>query len=224
LIPVITDKVDVIEILPGGGLMAGTDKGLYRTVDPAKGWERLPLAGFSENIMAIHVAPERPGTIWVGSSNSGVIVSRDGGKNWTRTGGAVDSVPVNAIESDPKRPDNIYVATTQAFYVSRDNGETWSRRGGHLPLGNFTSILINPNNTNEVLLSSALDVDGGIFISEDAAQNWKRVDSKDQRLASRRFWSMAFDPQDPNRIYASTHSSGVYKIERAQVASNTSGN
>jgi len=224
LIPVITDKVDVIEILPGGGLMAGTDKGLYRTVDPAKGWERLPLSGFSENIMAIHVAPERPGTIWVGSSNSGVIVSRDGGKNWTRTGGAVDSVPVNAIESDPKRPDNIYVATTQAFYVSRDNGETWSRRGGHLPLGNFTSILINPNNTNEVLLSSALDVDGGIFISEDAAQNWKRVDSKDQRLASRRFWSMAFDPQDPNRIYASTHSSGVYKIERAQVASNTSGN
>jgi hypothetical protein len=37
------------------------------------------------------------------------------------------------------------------------------------------------------------------------------------KLASRRFWSMAFDPQDPNRIYASTHSSGVYKIERSTV-------
>jgi len=224
MIPSITDKVQVIELLTGGGLLAGTDKGLFRMTDPAKGWERLPLGGYSETIMALHVAPDRPDTIWVGTANSGVIVSRDGGKNWTRMGGAVDNVPVSAITSDPKRPDNIYVGTTQAFYLSRDNGETWSRRGGHLPLGNFTSILINPNNTNEILLSSALDVDGGIFISEDSGQNWKRVDGKDQHLASRRFWSMAFDPQDPNRIYASTHSSGVYKIERAQVAANTSGN
>jgi len=224
VIPAITDKVQVIELISGGGLLAGTDKGLYRTLDPTKGWERLPLGGFSDNVLAVHVAPQRPDTIWVGTSNSGVIVSRDGGKNWARTGGAVDNVPVSAITSDPKRPDYIYVGTTQTFYLSRDNGENWSRRGGHLPLGNFTSILINPDNSNEILLSSALDVDGGIFISSDSGQNWKRVDGKDQHLASRRFWSMAFDPQDPNRIYASTHSSGVYKIERAALATNASGN
>jgi hypothetical protein len=34
------------------------------------------------------------------------------------------------------------------------------------------------------------------------------------RLPSRRVWSMAFDPQDSTRIFAGTHSSGVYKIER----------
>ena len=105
----------------------------------------------------------------------------------------------------------------QTFYLSRDNGQTWSRRGGNLSLGNFTSILINPNNTDEIMLSSALDTDGGIFISTDAGNKWKRVDNKDMKLASRRFWSMAFDPQDSNRIYASTHSSGVYKIERSTV-------
>ena len=43
---------------------------------------------------------------------------------------------------------------------------------------------------------------------------WKRVDSKEMPLPSRRVWSMAFDPQDPNRIFAGSHSSGVYRIER----------
>jgi photosystem II stability/assembly factor-like uncharacterized protein len=222
LIPAITDKVQVIELLSGGGLLAGTDKGLYRTLDPSKGWEKLVLGdGFNENIFAIHVAAERPDTVWVGTATSGVIVSRDRGRTWAKTNGAADNVPVSSITSDPKRPDYIYVGTTQTFYVSRDNGQSWSRRGGHLPLGNFTSILINPTNTDEILLSSALDTDGGIFISTDAGQNWKRVDGKDQRLASRRFWSMAFDPQDPNRIYASTHSSGVYRIERAATTAST---
>lgn len=214
----ISNKVQVIEILPNGGLLAGTDKGVYRKLDASKGWEKLPLGtGLSENIFAIHVSPQRPETIWVGTATSGVVVSRDNGRTWTKTNGAVDNIPVSSIESDPKRPDNIYVGTIQTFYLSRDNGQTWSRRGGNLSLGNFTSILINPNNTDEILLSSALDTDGGIFISTDAGNKWKRIDNKDLKLASRRFWSMAFDPQDPNRIYASTHSSGVYRIERSAI-------
>ena len=41
--PALTQKVKVIESLPGGGLIAGTDNGLYRTRDAAKGWERIAL-------------------------------------------------------------------------------------------------------------------------------------------------------------------------------------
>ena len=217
LIPVINEKVKVLESIPGGkgGLLAGTDKGLYRSYDLTKGWEKISFdAGMNDNIFAVHIAPERPGTIWVGTATSGVLVSRDDGKTWAKTGGAVDSIPISSIASDPKRPDYIYVGTIQAFYLSRDNGKTWSRRGGNLPLGNFTSILINPGNNDEILISSALETEGGVFISSDAGGKWKRVDTKDMRLPSRRVWSMAFDPQDPSRIFAATHSSGVYKIER----------
>ena len=221
LLPVITDKVKVIEDLPDGkgGLLAGTDAGLYQTNDVAKGWEKISLGpGVNDNIFAIHVSPARPQTIWVGTATSGVLVSHDDGKTWAKTGGAVENVPVSSITSDPKRPDYIYVGTIQTFYLSRDGGQTWIRRGGNLSLGNFTSVLINPKNTDEILLSSALETDGGIYISSDAGNKWKRVDTKDMKLASRRVWSMAFDPQDVNRIYAATHSSGVYRIERAAVA------
>jgi len=221
--PVLNEKVKMLEVLPGerGGILAGTDNGLYRSYDPAKGWEKLSFpAGINSNVFAMHVNAARPDTIWVGTATSGVIVSHDAGKTWTRTGGAISDVPVSSITSDPVRPDYIYVGTIQTFYVSRDNGQTWNRRGGNLPLGNFTSILVNPNNVNEILLSSALDKDGGIFISTDAGDKWKRVDTKDMNLASRRFWGMSFDPQDPNRIFAATHSSGVYRIERKAATAN----
>jgi photosystem II stability/assembly factor-like uncharacterized protein len=214
---VLSEKVKMIEILPDGkgGLLAGTDNGLYRSYDTTKGWEKLSFApGMNANVFAIHVAAARPETIWVGTATSGVLVSRDNGMTWARTGGAVDDIPVSSIMSDPGRPENVYVGTIQTFYVSRDNGQTWIRRGGNLPLGNYTSILINPENTNEILISSALEKDGGIYVSTDAGNRWKRVDSKEMKLASRRIWTMAFDPQDSNRIFAGTHSSGVYRIER----------
>jgi len=217
LISAISEKVKVIEMIPGqkGGLYAGTDHGLYRSTDLAKGWEKLPFGpGMNDNVFAIHISPEVPNRIWVGTATTGVLVSNDSGKTWTRTGGAVDDVPVSSITSDPRRFDYIYVGTMQAFYLSRDGGKTWTRRGGNLPLGNFTSILINPTNTDEIMVSSALESDGGIYISTDAGNRWKRVDNKDQKLPSRRIWSMSYDPNDPGRIFAATHSSGVYKIER----------
>ena len=223
LLPAINEKVKVLEFLPGvkGGILAGTDRGLYRTSDLSKGWEKLPFApGMNDNIFAIHVADARPEVIWAGTATSGVVVSRDNGKTWEKAGGAVDNIPVSSIMTDPKRPDYVYVGTIQTFYLSRDAGKTWVRRGGKLSLGNFTSILINPNNTDEIFLSSSLDTDGGIYVSTDAGNNWKRVDDKSMKLASRRFWAIAFDPKDPNRIFAATHSSGVYKIERSAIAAN----
>ncbi len=217
LVSAITEKVKVIEEIEGSrhGIIAGTDKGLYCSYDLTKGWEKISLgAGINDNIFAVHVSPLRPETIWVGTATSGVLVSHDDGKSWAKAGGAVENIPISSITTDPKRPDYVYVGSLQTFYLSRDGGQTWTRRGGGLPVGNFTSILINPNNSDEILVSSAMDTEGGVFISEDAGNKWKRVDTKEMKLASRRVWSMAFDPNNANTIYAATHSSGVYRIER----------
>ncbi len=217
----INEKVKAIEFLPaGGGMLIGTDSGVYRSKDLTSGWEKLPIpATMNSNVFALHVASARPNTYWVGTATSGVLVSGDAGATWVKSNGAADNIPVSSIESDPKRPDYIYVGSTQTFYTSKDSGATWSRRGGGLPLGNFTSILINPGNSEEVVVSSSLDTGGGMYISSDAGNRWKRIDNNDMKLASRRIWSIAFDPQDPNRIFAATHSSGVYKVERSGAVS-----
>lgn len=215
--PAITEKVKVLAFTEDdkNGIFAGTDNGLYCTYDIDKGWQKIDFGnGLNENVFAIYASPLVPGTIWVGTATSGVLVSTDDGATWAKVNGPPTEFPISSITSDPKRPNYVYVGTTQSLYLSRDGGRSWTRRGGNLPLGNYTSILINPSNTDEIFVSSALESDGGIYYSDDAGMKWRRLDSKDMNLPSRRFWAMAFDPTDPDRIYAGTHSSGVYKIDR----------
>ena len=217
IVPALTEKVKVLSYTEDGknGFYAGTDKGLYRSYDISKGWEKIPFGeGVSDNVFVVYSSPLIPGVIWVGTEKSGVIVSRDDGKTWEKVSTIPQDVPISSIVADPKRPQNIYVGTGQTFYLSRDGGRNWVRRGGNLPLGNYTSILIDPNNSDEIFISSAIESDGGIYYSKDAGQNWRRVDTKDMNLPSRRIWSMIFDPKNPNRIFAATHSSGIYRIDR----------
>ena len=217
LVPVITEKVKVLTYTEDdkNGIFAGTDNGLYRTYDIKKGWEKISFGeGVDDNVFAIYATPAVPGTIWVGTASSGLIVSSDDGETWGQVSGIPANIPISSIAVDPKRPNFIYVGTIQAFYLSRDGGRSWARRGGKLPLGNFTSILIDPKNSDEIFVSSALENDGGVFYSKDAGMNWKRVDSNEMKLPSRRVWMMAFDPADSSRIFAGSHSSGVYRIDR----------
>ena len=217
-IPALGEKIKVLAHTEDGknGILAGTDKGIYRTYDVSKGWERVPFGeGIDQSVFVINTSPERPNTIWVGTAVSGVIVSNDNGATWQKVSGVPEKVPVSSIVFDPKNQSNIYVGTTQTLYLSRDGGKNWTRRGGNLPLGDYASILIDPKNSKEIFVASSLESDGGIFFSDDMGMNWKRIDSKDMKLPSRRVWSMVFDPNDSNRIFAGTHSSGVYRIERA---------
>lgn len=221
VVPALTEKVKVLKFTSDdkNGILAGTDNGLYRTYDIDKGWEKVSFGdGLNDNVFAVEASPLVPGTIWVGTATSGVVVSTDDGRTWTKAEATPAGIPITSIAIDPKRPTNIYVGTTQSLYISRDGGRSWNRARGHLPLGNYTSILISPENPDELFVSSALENDGGIYYSSDAGGKWKRMDSKEMVLPSRRVWSMAFDPADSNRIFAGTHSSGVYRIERRPAA------
>ncbi|HEX8736167.1 MAG TPA: YCF48-related protein [Pyrinomonadaceae bacterium] len=221
-VPALTEQVNVLVHTEDGknGIIAGTDSGLYRTYDLNAGWEKIYFGeGVKEKVFAIYTSPLQPQTIWAGTATSGLMVSRDDGETWQKVEGIRDEVPVSAIVVDPKRPERIYVGTTQTLYLSRDGGRTWMRRGGNLPLGNYTSILVNPQNPDEILVASALEANGGIYQSIDAGISWKRVDTNEMNMASRRYWAMTFDPSDPNRILVGTHSSGIYRLDKTPTAS-----
>lgn len=199
-------------------MLAATNAGLYRTIDPLKGWQRLPYTtGIDPRTTCIATSPQHPEVIWVGTAASGVIVSRDAGQSWRQVSGIPTEVPVNTIAQDPQRPDRVYVGTKQAFYSSHDNGATWSRRGGNLPFGDFTSILINARNTDEIFVGNAYqkgESGGGVFRTLNAGKTWARIDPGEKRLPSQRIWSLAFDGQDQNVLFVGSHSAGVYVVPR----------
>lgn len=197
------------------GILAATNAGLYRTYDPAQGWEKLSYGpGIDPRTTAISVSAQNPKTIYVGTANSGVIVSRDGGETWQQVRGVPAQAPISAIEQDPKRSAYVYVGTKQSLYVSHDGGERWMRRGGNLPYGDYASILINPETPDEIIVGNAWENGGGVFRSTDAGITWNRIDPRDPALPSQRIWALAFVAGDQNKIYVGSHSAGIYVAER----------
>ena len=198
-------------------ILAGTNSGLYRSVDPSKGWEKLSYGSFDPRTTCISTTPEQPETIIVGTPASGILMSRDAGKTWRQLDGVPRDVPVNTIAQDPQRPDYIYVGTKQALFVSHDGGKSFKIRGGNLPYGDFTSILINPRNGDEIFVGNAYqvsEVGGGVYRTTNAGTTWARIDPKGRRLPSQRIWALAFDSHDQNVLFVGSHSAGVYVVPR----------
>ncbi len=199
-------------------ILAATNTGLYRTKDPVKGWQKLPFGNFDSRATAIATTPKQPEVIWVATPSSGVLVSRDSGKAWRQVEGLPKDIPVNVIAQDPQRPDYIYVGTKQALFMSQDGGVMWKVRGGNLPFGDFTSILVNPRNGDEVFVGNAYqisEIGGGVYRSTNAGQTWARIDPKERRLPSQRIWALAFDAHDQNVLFVGSHSAGVYVVPRS---------
>lgn len=200
------------------GFLAATNTGLYRSFDPAKGWQRLSFGpGLDPRTSCISTNLESPETIWAGTPASGVLVSKDAGKTWSQMSGIPRDFPVNTIAQDPQRPDYVYVGTKQAFYSSHDGGITWNRRGGNLPFGDFTSILINPRNGDEIFTGNAYqtgEIGGGVYRTMNGGLTWARIDPKSRRLPSQRIWALAFDAKDQNVLFVGSHSAGVYVVPR----------
>ena len=198
-------------------ILAATNAGLYRTVDPAKGWQKLSYGSFDPRTTCISTSEKQPETIWVGTPSSGVLISRDSGKTWRQVDGVSRDAPINTIAQDPQRPDYVYVGTKQALFMSHDGGSTWRVRGGNLPFGDFTSILINPRNGDEIFAGNAFqitEIGGGVYRSTNGGLSWARIDPKDGRLPSQRIWALAFDPHDQNVLFVGSHSAGVYVVPR----------
>ncbi len=200
-------------------ILAATNTGLYRSLDPTKGWQKLSYGSFDPGTTCIATNLKQPETLWVGTPKVGVLVSHDNGATWRQVEGIPLDMPVNTIALDPQRPDYIYVGTKQAFHMSHDGGKTWRVRGGNLPFGDFTSILVNPRNGDEIFAGNAYqitEIGGGVYRSTDAGQTWARIDPKDRRLPSQRIWALAFDAHDQNVLFVGSHSAGVYVVPRTR--------
>jgi photosystem II stability/assembly factor-like uncharacterized protein len=202
----------------GREILAATNAGLFRTSDPALGWDRFAYGqGIDVRTTSISASAQNPSVIFVGTATSGVLVSRNGGDSWQQVSGIPNATPVNVIVQDPRRSANVYVGTKQAFYLSHDGGDHWSRRGGNLPFGDFTSILVNPRNPDEIFTGNAYqngEIGGGVYRSSDAGSTWVRIDVREHRLPSQRIWALALDSRDQGTLFVGSHSAGVYVVPR----------
>ena len=199
------------------GLLAATMDGLYRTMDEARGWERVSIDGYERDgrVFSVSTHKDTPLKIFAGTKQ-GLFVSNDAGKSWEHADRGPSDMYVKSIAQDPRNAAIVIIGTNQFIFRSTNGGRTWVRRGGGLPSGDFTSVVINPTNPDEVMAADYSH--GGVYRSTDKGYIWERIDGE---LPTNRVWTLMFDPFDRNRMYAGSFSSGVYVLTIQRGAKNS---
>jgi photosystem II stability/assembly factor-like uncharacterized protein len=196
--------------------------GVYKSTDAGATFARVgsPRVGV---VLSLALSG---GRLYAGTATEGVSVSEDGGATWRNTG-AGDGLALGlSVDSSGA----VYLATNfeGAFVLpaaghphrfkesasagdARDNG--WRRlawkqlkdcncESGH-------AIAIDPSDDRHVFLSTN---DGGLLVTEDGGRSWQ--DGGRHGLSARSPRGIAFDPQEPRRVYAGSFTgSGFFKSE-----------
>ena len=211
------------------GVMTSYGDGVYKSVDAGKTWEPVGLEK-TQHISRIAIHPDNPDIVWVAaqgalhgnSEERGIYKSTDGGKSWKKVLYVNNTTGASELSLDMNYPNVLYAAMWEhqrkpwkvisggegsGLYKSTDGGETWTELSDDgLPeeMGKM-AISVSRANSDKVyaLIESDSEKDlGGLFVSSDAGDSWKRV-SDDNRLTQRAWYYIETfaDPNDENTVY-----------------------
>jgi photosystem II stability/assembly factor-like uncharacterized protein len=160
-------------------IWAGTDAGLYRSVDGGARWAPVPSIAEGRQIWSIAVDPTDNRNVYVGCQPGG-FRSTDGGETWTEM-----AIPVveeclvgkprtTNVVVDPRDPAVVWAgAEIDGVFRSGDRGVTWTRCTdlGPSPLnGDVHGVAIRPEGAG-----STIFVGGpyGLTRSTDEGETWE---------------------------------------------------
>ncbi len=90
-------------------------------------------------------------------------------------------------------------------WVSPDGGESWRRvRSGLWGESRVYGLAVHPREPRTVFAGA----DDGIFKSQDGGQSFERLDSP---MNTMDVWKIAFDPTDPDTIFAGTRPAALFR-------------
>ena len=163
---------------------------------------------------AVDGIPSQPNVFYIGAVNGGVWKTTDYGRTWNPIFDDQPTGSIGAIAIAPSNPNIVYVgsgegmqrpdlSTGNGIYRSIDAGRTWVqlglRDGQQIP-----QILVDPKNPERLFVAVlghpyGPNEERGVFRSTDGGRTFRKVRYRDENTGA---IDLAFDPVDPNTIYA----------------------
>ncbi|MFI5127537.1 MAG: WD40/YVTN/BNR-like repeat-containing protein, partial [Candidatus Acidiferrales bacterium] len=198
------------------------ERGVYRTTDGGKNWERVLFVDENTGCSGLAMDPQNPDVLFAGTwqvvmhtygelsggPGSGVYVSHDGGTKWTRIEGhGMPKPPVGKIDVAvaPTDSDRVYALIQTkdqgSVWRSDDGGENWRVVNWQRALigraGYYIRIAVSSGNEDEIYIANS-----GFYESIDGGETFKEVpwggDNHD-------IW---VDPKNPDR-FVLTNDGGI---------------
>lgn len=189
-------RVRSIVANPGGVVLAGTDRGLFRSWK-ADAWTRVSAspvewmqAQSARNITAVN--------------GESAMLSNDAGKTWRACGALPAGVRWYGLAVDPSSPGVALAATSKGLYRSIDGCQTWTAATSGLEQATAEAVLFHPTRAGEAFVAEA----GRVFRSTDEGRTWRPLDTEG------RFWPSSFliPASAPDRLFALVPGRGVFSI------------
>jgi len=106
---------------------AGTNKGLYESLDGGKEWQWVKRGPFMDHkklyVRALEQSPDNKQLLWLGTSDGFLYRSLDAGGEWEDFSHILPPVPpgeelrrITNFAFDPNRPERVYIGSTQGLF------------------------------------------------------------------------------------------------------------
>lgn len=157
----------------------GGDRGLYKTTDGGKTWEKILEISENTGVSDIAMDPRDPDVLYAsayqrrrhvwtlinGGPESGIHKTTDAGKTWTRLRGGLPMGDVGRIglAIAPSNPDTVYATVEAAdgrggIFRTTNRGATWERRN---PFDStamyYGKIFVDPKNSERIFVMNVAE-------------------------------------------------------------------
>lgn len=185
---------------------SGGERGLYKTIDGGKNWERVLYVSEVTGISDMEMDPRNPDVLYAvahqrerrvfskinGGPESALYKSVDAGVTWTKLKKGLPRGDVGriGIALSPANPDILYAVIElperkSGFYRSSDMGESWEKRSnqGSSSPQYYNEVFADPVDPNLVILMDTRNT-----LSEDGGKTWTRIEGSNKHVDNHVIW------------------------------------
>ena len=203
---------------------AGGERGIYKTTDGGKTWNRVLNVSENTGFNEVHIDPRNSDVLYAcahqrrrlgftyisGGPESMLYKSTNGGTTWDTLSNGLPAGDKGrmGLAISPVNPDYIYAiveasAGKGGVFLSTDRGASFNKMSSNSTAGNYYSeIFCDPKDVNKVYYA-----DFWIMVSPDGGKTFNKIGEKYKHVDNHALW---VDPRDGQHLMAGCDG-GVYE-------------